>query len=151
MFTPQDYDQLVQQYDTSEGRRTLGLGDSSDPTGAGRRPGPLDPERADVWTNGRYSVTAHESGAFDQAGRGDRPPLPPTREAIQFRPAYAHDEGGGMLGGHELRANYGGHVIIRRMPNAGQAQGGMAPVPATPNQRRLVPAHWDSSLFIGGQ
>jgi hypothetical protein len=151
MFQPQALpDTLLQDFDTSQGRVTAALGMASDPTGGGREPNPLDPDRADEWTNSRYDLTAQEAGAFDQQGRGDRAPLPPTRTAHRFLTSYYHDSGGGSVGGSELRMNLGGHVVIRRMPNAGQAQGGMLPVPATPNQRRVIPDHWDANLFIGG-
>lgn len=151
MFRPQAWpnDGLVALYDTSQGRAINPLGNDFATAGIGRAEA-FDTERADVdqWGNAQYKITQPdrwEGGALQQAGRGDRAPLPWDRAARFFVAFFMHAP---YQGSGELRENLGGHMIIRRMPNAGQAQGGMTPLQPLPNQQRTLPPHWDRSIFL---
>lgn len=135
---------FVNQAETSEGRVDAPL--ASAPSG------PYTYAPPDTW--GNQLVYEPIAGDVNMAGFGEAAQpahiaAPQLERPARFFVTYFYHQP--YQGAAELRENVGGHVVIRRMPNAGQAQGGLQPLSTgqyQPNQRRTQPPAWDAGAFI---
>lgn len=155
-----DFNDFVNVYESSQGRYDNPLGNDYNTPGVGRAEVTgqgAEPEYAgvDVWGDQLnypwWSTPGYGGANVNEGGRGDRAPLPraffPERPPRNFVAYYFHQP---YQGWQELRENVGGHVVVRWMPNAGQAQGGMGGWSPQVNQRRILPDRWDAQAFING-
>lgn len=151
----------INQYDTSQGRATAPLGVDPRIPNAPPRSGKAQPDGSargtedpatDLWGNQLVYEQPLIRGPVTMRGFGESPEpayvaAPQLERAARFFVTFFWHAP--YQGGQELRENVGGHVVIRRMPNAGAAQGGLLTIPPQVNQRRVQPASYDRNAFIG--